>query len=290
MNEPTRPVLRYHGGKWLLAPWIIGFFPPHRVYVEPFGGGGSVLLRKPPIHSEVYNDRFDEVVNVFRVLRDPAMAAELKRLVDLTPFARSEFQETYVAVEDPVDRARRTIARSFMGFGSASIIKTHSTGFRANSKRSGTPPALDWFNWPEQIEAFTARLRRVVVENKDALDVVAQQDGPDTLIYADPPYPHDTRGNANGVRQKYAFEMSDDDHRAMAAVLREVEGMVVLSGYPCDLYDRELFPDWERHQKVHMADGARERVEVLWLNPACSARRAAHQRQRSLLDVAAGAA
>ena len=23
MTEPSRPVLRWHGGKWLLAPWII---------------------------------------------------------------------------------------------------------------------------------------------------------------------------------------------------------------------------------------------------------------------------
>ena len=91
MNAPTRPVLRYHGGKWRLAPWIISHFPPHRVYVEPFGGAASVLLRKPRSYAEVYNDRWADVVNVFRVLREPVRARALKRLIALTPFARDEF-------------------------------------------------------------------------------------------------------------------------------------------------------------------------------------------------------
>jgi len=84
--------MRYHGGKWKLAPWIIGHFPPHRIYVEPFGGGGSVLMRKPRSYGEVYNDAWGNVVNVFRVLRDHA--DEIERLLYLTPFSRDEFELT----------------------------------------------------------------------------------------------------------------------------------------------------------------------------------------------------
>ena len=94
MTAPTRPALRYHGGKWRLAPWIISHFPAHRTYVEPFGGGASVLMRKPRSYAEVYNDTNAEVVNVFRVLRDPDAAKELERRIRLTPFAPGTFTRT----------------------------------------------------------------------------------------------------------------------------------------------------------------------------------------------------
>lgn len=159
LERLTRPVLRYHGGKWKLAEWLIGLMPPHRVYVEPFGGGGSVLMRKPRSYAEVYNDRWAEVVNVFRVLRDPAQASKLIRALELTPYARDEFVGSYQDASSPVEEARRTILRSFMGFGSGSVSRAHVTGFRANSHRSGTAPAQDWRNYPGNIPGFVERMR-----------------------------------------------------------------------------------------------------------------------------------
>ncbi len=272
MSIVTRPALRYHGGKFRLAPWIIGFFPEHDVYVEPFGGGASVLLRKSRAHTEVYNDIADEVVNVFRVLRDPLLAGRLMRMVELTPAARAEFELSYEASDDPVEQARRTVVRSFMGFGSGAVYPKHKTGFRTGARGPRNKSAAhDLVSWPDQVPAFVERLRGVTIESRDAVDVMQACDGPGTLHYVDPPYVHVTRSVARGTRQKYARELSDDDHRALAQVLHSLRGMVVLSGYSCELYDAELFAGWERHERVTLADGARERTEVVWLNPACSA-------------------
>lgn len=262
-----RPILRYHGGKWLLAPWIIEHFPPHRVYVEPFGGAGSVLLRKQRSYGEVYNELDGEIVNLFRVARE--RGNELIAAMELTPFARDEFVQSYEPSDDPVEQARRTVARAFMGFGSAAACGSN-TGFRANSNRSGTTPARDWGNFPDSFTIVVQRLRGVVIENRDAVDVVQQHDSPTTLHYVDPPYVHSTRsdkkrGSATG--HEYKFEMSDDDHRRLAAVLHGLKGMVVLSGYPSTLYD-ELYGDWARIERPALADGARPRTEVLWLNQA----------------------
>lgn len=260
---PTRPLLRYHGGKWMMAHKIIAHFPPHRIYTETFGGGGSVLVRKPRSYSEVYNDLDGEIVNLFRVVRD--RGPELVRALELTPFARDEFLASYVPNADPLEQARLTMARSFMGFGSASASGA-KTGFRSNSNRSGTTPAHDWRNYPDCLAATIERLRGVVIENKDACVVMADHDGPETLHYVDPPYVFETRSNANPYCKKgYRHEMTDAQHRDLAAFLRTLKGAVILSGYASPLYDSELYSDWHRVQWKALADGARARTEVLWM-------------------------
>jgi DNA adenine methylase len=261
----TRPLVRYHGGKWKLAPFIIEHFPEHRCYVEPYGGGGSVLLRKERAYAEVYNDMDGEIVNLFRVAREHG--EELARLCDLTPFARDEFTQSYVPDADPMEQARRTLIRSFMGFGSASV-SSQVSGFRANSNRSGTTPAHDWANYPEALRLTIQRLRGVVIENRDAIECMSQHDSEETLLYVDPPYVHETRYLKNKTHA-YLFEMTDADHERLAEYLHKVRGMVVLSGYGCELYDR-LFSGWARVERKAFADGAKERTEILWINKACS--------------------
>lgn len=273
MTTPTRPVLRWHGGKWRIAPWIISHFPPHRVYVEPFGGAASVLIRKPRSYAEVYNDLDGEVVNLFHVLRDPAMRARLVTALGLTPFARQEFDDAYQPTDDPVESARRMVVLSHMGFGTAAMRTTKAgrrqrTGFRANTTRSGTTPAHDWRQVPDVVANVGMRFGGVVIERMDAMELMARYDAPTTLFYVDPPYPHRTRSDSS--RWNYRHEMSDVDHRVLAMQMMGCQGMIVLSGYPCDLYDRDLFPDWQRFEKATHADGARDRTEVCLLNPACS--------------------
>jgi len=258
-----RSLMRYHGGKWRLAPWIISHFPQHRVYVEPFGGAASVLLRKPRSYAEVWNDMDSEIVNLFRVLRDPAQANELVRLVTLTPYAREEFDESAILADDPVEQARRTLVRASMGYSTGAQLP-YGTGFRGNVTRSYTTPALDWRNYPQALEAAIDRLRGVVIEHRPALDVIQQYDTANTLFYADPPYVWETRNQRN-AGMTYRFEMTDDQHRMLAGVLRQVRGMVVLSGYPCRLYD-ELYGDWQCVTRSAHADGAKDRTEALWIN------------------------
>lgn len=259
MADPTRPAMRWHGGKWVLAPWIIGHFPTHRVYVEPFGGAASVLLRKPRSYAEVYNDLDGDAVNLFQVLRSDR-AGELVEALRLTPFSRAEFMEAYSAAHDPVERARRLIIRSFMGFGSNGHAR--STGFRANSNRSGTTPAHDWSNYPDALVLVVERLSGVVIENRDAKKVMAAHDGQDTLHYVDPPYVFATRSD---LSKDYAVELSDQDHAELLEFLCTLEGAVVLSGYPHPMYDAHL-AKWRRVERAALADGAKKRTEVLWLN------------------------
>jgi len=251
-----------------LADWIISYFPKHRVYVEPFGGGASVLVRKSRSYAEVYNDKWNVVVNVFQCLRDPEISEQLKNALELTPFARTEFNSAFGYKPRhlaDVEAARLCILRSFAGFGSASTNGDYATGFRCNSNRSGTTPAHDWANYPTHIRSFVKRLQGVVIENREASEVIAQHDGLETLFYVDPPYPHSTRNMQRG-NAAYAIEMTDEQHRDLAGQLHAVKGFVIVSGYACQLYDKDLYFNWHRVEKKHRADGARPRTEVLWIN------------------------
>lgn len=254
----TRPLVRYHGGKFRLAPWIINHFPRHKVYVEPFGGGGSVLLRKSRSQNEVYNDLSKEIVNLFQVARDSGEV--LKRKLTLTPFSRVEFDLSYIPSSDKIEQARRTVVRCFMGFGSNA--HNRKTGFRAASNKSNTSPPQDWQNYPDAFDFIIERLQGVVIENKPAKEVCFQQDTPNTLFYLDPPYLPKTRDKG----KDYEFEMTRADHIDFLGWARCLEGMVLISGYDSDLYNDSL-RGWKRRTKKTLADGARERVECLWMNP-----------------------
>jgi DNA adenine methylase len=262
--SPTRPVLRYFGGKWLLAPWIISHFPAHRVYVEPFGGGGSVLMRKKMSYAEVYNDLDEEVVNVFRVMRQPWAARKLRILLERTPFARAEFDLSYLPTTDPVERARRTVIRSIQGFGANACNSRVRTGFRFDSFRSGTTPSHDWVSYSEQLAGFLERLRGVTIEQRDAFDLMPDLDSEETLFFVDPPYVHATRNTKNG----YRYEMPDSKHEELCGLLQTLKGMVILCGYENPIYDSL---GWSHVKREAHADGARDRTEVLWLNPAAVA-------------------
>jgi len=271
---PTGPVMRYHGGKWRIGRWVIDHFPAHRVYVEPYCGAASVLMQKPRSQAEIINDLDSEIVNVFRVLREPEQAARLAEVCALTPYARAEFALSYEASEDPVEQARRTILRGFLAHSTRGTSGQHRTGFRDADQGNVVGPRV-WGRYPEHVMTWCRRLAGVVIENRPALEVMARFDavreGPETLWYLDPPYVYGTRGANADWKRSYRHEMTDEDHRELAAVARALRGMVLISGYPSALYD-ELYGDWTRVERKSWADGQRARVECLWISPRANER------------------
>lgn len=277
------PVMRYHGGKWRIAEWVISHFPRHRVYVEPFGGGAGVLLQKPPVSSEVYNDLDSEIVNVFRVLRDPAATECLTQLCRLTPYARDEFDLSQEPIDDPVEQARRTLFRAWASFGSAGATRGNS-GMRTYTRPDGVHlgVAHAWARIADAIPEFCERFRNVVIESRPAIDVMQQHDSRETLHYIDPPYLPETR--SQGSSRYYRHEMSIEDHEALLAAVRRLQGFVVISGYDSMLYNNRL-AGWRRMALPTSGSsrfGSVKRIESLWLSP----RTADQQRQRDMFAIA----
>jgi DNA adenine methylase len=265
----TRPAIRYHGGKFRIASWVLSHFPPHELYVEAFGGAAGVLLQKPRAPAEVYNDLDGDIVNFFRVLREPDQRQQLETLLALTPWAREEFEWAWQPSEDPVERARRTAIRAMMGFGSAGASKG-TTGFRVDVDRDYGGGPQYWQRYPEQIRVAGQRMQGVLVEHRPAIDVLQAFDTPRTLHYVDPPYVHETRVMRN---RTYRHEMTDEEHAHLLDALRKLKGMVVVSGYPTRLYADRL-ADWHStsmQARISAGRGGGTRTEVLWINPACRA-------------------
>nr|WP_308006525.1 DNA adenine methylase [Xanthomonas albilineans] len=268
----TSPAFRYHGGKFRLSPWVQQHLPPHRTYVEPFGGAAGVLLTKPRSYAEVYNDLDGDVVNLFRVLQSQSERDRLIEACLLTPYARSEFEIAWGPTSDSVERARRLLIRAQMGFGSAGVTKG-TTGFRIDTSRPCGTAQHAWARFPPSLINVAERFTGVLIENRPAIEVMQQHDTPQTLHYVDPPYLHSTRVMGTGKAGCYRHEMSETDHKQLLECLLSLGGMVVVSGYPTNLYDSAL-AGWrkvETRSRMSAGRGTGIRTECLWISPSCAA-------------------
>lgn len=250
-------LLNYPGAKWGMAKMIVNLMPKHRSYLEPFFGSGAVLFNKPPSAIETVNDIDGDVVNFFRVLRE--QPDELAEALALTPYARDVFDDAHEnRGSSNFDRAYRFAVRSKMGHG----FKTHrKTGFKIDVySRERSYCTKCWNRLPEDIMEAAERLKAVQIENRPALEVIQKFNHDNVLIYADPPYLMSTRN----CRQ-YQSEMDEQDHVQLLDALKQHKGAVILSGYPSEMYDRELV-GWNRITRKSYNQAHAQRTEVLWCN------------------------
>lgn len=260
-----KPPFPYYGGKITIGPAIAALLPPHTHYVEPFGGSLAVLFAKEPSIHETVNDLDESIVNFWRILRD--RPDDLARVCSLTPHSRAEFEASadIDAAADDLERARRLWVRLTQGRAG----RLRRAGWRhyvdPAGVATGMPGYLD--GYVDRMAAAVERLKNVSLECRPALELIRTYGArPDVLLYVDPPYLGSTRSNDRSYRHEL---MGDDDHRELAQALYECRATVVLSGYPSDLYDRELYAGWDRHTiaaSTYQTTARSARTEVLWSN------------------------
>lgn len=257
------PIL-YFGGKGTLGPAIADLLPEHEHYVEPYCGSLAVLLAKRPSAHETVNDLDGALMTFWHVLRDHP--ADLERVCALTPHSRGEF----AAARDldgvgDLETARRVWVLLTQG-RAARLTRTGWRHYCDPARSSvGMPGYLA--GYVDRIAPAAERLAAVSLECRPALDVIRKYGAvPEVLLYVDPPYLGSTRANDNAYRHEMR---SDDEHREMAAALHACRAAVVLSGYPSDLYDLELYAGWDRHEMAASTGQGgtwANRTEVLWSN------------------------
>lgn len=272
MTMPIHPPLKWHGGKHYLAKKIIALMPPHLHYVEPYFGGGAVLLAKNPLGvSEAVNDINGLLINFWRTVQSKTEFVLLYSRSLSTPFSEEEWTRARSIIAEPRNdkvslamsffvSCRQSLAGRMMGFAPLS---------RSRIRNGMNEQASAWMAAVDGLPDVHSRLRRVVILGpKDALEVIRQQDGPQTLFYLDPPYLHETRSTPN----VYAYEMTSEQHAALLRELTTIKGKFILSGYPSSLYD--LFSNkygWrvERFVIPNQAAGGKNKrrmIECVWMN------------------------
>lgn len=268
---PVRPAFPYYGGKARMAATIAALIPPHRLYVEPFAGSAAVLLAKPPSKHEVLNDADGNVVAFYRALREHP--EELQRALTLTPYSRDEYAACADMGDDLplMERARRFVVRTSQSINAAGAAG--SPGWALSTTRNQSRPGT-FAGAVDRLDAVAERLRRVYIENADAVLVIERHGKyADAVIYADPPYLRETR--TTGGASSYRLDTNaPDEHARYLDALNRCAATVILSGYASPMY-RDRLTGWAEVPVAISKPSANRSgktqtgaAEVLWIKPA----------------------
>ena len=275
--------LKTHGGKGAfngkLAKWIISMFPPHRNYVETHAGGLAVLLNKPSEGvAEVVNDLNWQLTNFWQVMRSEEKFSELVTILNATPFARFSFESARARLDGdlpPLELAfgpSAGVAASFFvkcRQSRQALGKDFATLTKGRLRGGMNEQVSAWLSAVDGLPEVHARLRRIVVENCNAKDLIRRMDCEGTVFYSDPPYFGDERTSGGEYGD---FEMTFADHVELLRSFVGLKGWFFLSGYRCPLYD--LFAaenGWVRHEfeipnNAASGDSKQLKTECVWTN------------------------
>ena len=263
-QNAVKAIFRYPGSKWAIADWIIAHFPDgyeKMVYLEPFCGSGAVFFNKRPGTVETVNDMESDIVNLFRVLRE--QPNELRRVLDLTPYSREEYDLSFEPCDEPVEKARRFMVKTTQAIGAKMDGKC---GWRNHKQKNLGGTACKWGGISETIDAAAARLRSdpthlVQIEHMDALQLIRRYDFPEVLMYLDPPYVRSTRKSG----RLYRYEMDDAGHAELLELITASCAKIILSGYDCELYNHAL-AGWHKDSTLSQTTSAEMAQETIWMN------------------------
>lgn len=258
----TTPVV-YYGGKTTLADDIIEQIPPHTTYVEVFGGGAAVLLKKLPSENDVYNDP-GNVSLFFKVLQDHG--EKLVEKLYLTLYSRENFNISRSTIEqvkesgDLVEWARLWYIQVYMCY----THEEDNNSWRISKQMNA---ADAWSNHVERLPLVVNRIRRTIIEHQSFEYIIPTYDLPTTFFYCDPPYVSSTRA----ANDTYRYEMSNSEHEKFLQLITKIKGQAIVSGYDSELYNRYL-QGWRTVRKTHRSaihnsssTELSDRTEVLWI-------------------------
>ena len=219
--------ITYYGGKQNMIKHLLGIIPAHKIYCEPFFGGGALFFAKPKSEVEIINDKNGEVINFFKIVK--TRFPELQKEIQGTLHSREHYKKAMVVYEHPdlfndIKRAWALWVLTNQGF--ASMIGSWGFG-KENAKEKSLANKRDEFT-----KVYADRLRTVQIENNDAIKVIDRSDSKDTFIYCDPPYIGSNMGHYKGY--------SEEDYIKLLNTLVKVKANFLLSSYPSPILSQYI--------------------------------------------------
>jgi DNA adenine methylase len=223
-----KPIIKVREGKGYLATWVVERFPQgyqNMTYLEPFLGGGSVLLAKEPSVEEVANDLDSGLMSVWRAVRD-----EPKLLV--SKLRRVKYKETCFL------RQKGKVYSDYINTAAGEfILRQMSKSGMKNifiPKKKSNGKVHCWQCIFDKVPDEHERIKRTYLLNKDALDVIKAFSHENSLVYCDPP----------SLRDKEP-EMDVNRHIELGEMLKSFKGKVVITAHNSATYKR-LYDGWTR--------------------------------------------
>ncbi len=252
--------IKIFGGKYYQWKNIVAAFPngfQDLTYVEPFVGGGAVILNKPRSQREVINDIDSNLITLYLEVRDNCkeFLKELRSLkYEEATYEKARSSEFHPAVNEFVLRR--------MSRGGAK----QTFGWSERLRRKMPEYISGWIGALKNLPAVSKRLQGVEIRNEDYRGLLEEFAGPDTFFYLDPPYVVEERVSTN----VYEFEFSMDDHVSLLNHMKTNESFFLLSGYGCPTYAATL-NGWVVSTKEYACSASAQkkkpkRIESLWRN------------------------
>lgn len=220
--------ITYYGGKQRIAKWVLSHIPEHRIYCEPFFGGGAVFFAKKPSYLECINDINDNLINFYLQIQNNF--EKLSMGIRSSLHSESMYKKA-VAIYNgtrSADDIEKAIA-TWIVF-SQSWNSSARAGWKFEQGYGGSHIAIvleharrNFCPWLQE------RLKNVQISCRDAIQVIEDRDTPDTFFYLDPPYPGTNQGHYSG----YTF----DNLEKLLTILQNIKGKFALSNYPAEIID-----------------------------------------------------
>ncbi|WP_434221937.1 DNA adenine methylase [Limnospira platensis CENA597] len=258
-----KPLLSYYGGKQRIGSKILQYFPPHKIYVEPFAGGATLLFLKPlptvtnqDDYKECINDTSNLLINLYRVAKKYPI--ELNNEIQATLYSQSEHNKAKIICKNPAKYSDIELAWAYYINITQGFSHQLNTGW--STSKIGQSQVATFIAKKARLSEALERLEKVHISCEDAIKCIERWDSPDTLFYCDPPYPGSTQGHYSGYTIK--------DWTKLCHTLDCITGNYIVSNYHQMIEPQSFTQKIEINTVMsasHKKDVKKKRTEVLWV-------------------------